>query len=394
MYIRILYYEIPSNSIVFNTYNTFLQHCLRHNNSCHACSDKLYRLPIITFSYFPAIIEQVLISKQGVFTNWSEDKLQTSVDRSLGAVNTEKICARAVFRAPPICFNQFIDYNCKGDPQDFIEHLSILQLRSVYKDKVFNVLQKSEVPTNNKRVSAYDVVMNAKKYLLKLYRHNEADLLDLNAQKSICLRKEIKIVNIINAQVEKCPNIVRMIDSSIDAPIHMITESGSTGDLVTFLNNHKVTEVQTLIQVALDICSAMVFLHDQNIIHRDLRGENCFVFLHDRIYVTKLGNFQLAVLDYPSPNSPTGPNHQNNLPLPNEFSVPWMAVETLQFGEFSTASDVWSYGVLLFEIFTFGCQPYVNMPSGLSLNSDEDIREYVSKVFQFTILHFPSSKST
>ena len=323
-----------------------------------------------------------MIRKQGVFTNCFENKSQTWSDYSLVALNLVKICQRAVFRAPPICFKRLIKYICKGDPEDFIERLSILQLRSKYKDKVFDVLQKSEVPTNNKRVRAYDVHMNAKKYLLKLYRHNEDDLLDLSAQKSVCLREEIKIVKIINAQVEPCPNIVRMIGSSTEAPIHMITESGSTGDLLTFLKNHKVKEVQNLIQIARDICSAMLFLYEQNIIHRDLRAENCFVFFHDGKSVTKLGNFHLAALDYSCPKSPTSPKHQNNpinQPLPNEFSVPWMAVETLQFDEFSTASDVWSYGVLLFEIFTFGCQPYVNMPSGLSLNSDEDIREYVTK---------------
>jgi serine/threonine protein kinase len=55
-----------------------------------------------------------------------------------------------------------------------------------------------------------------------------------------------------------------------------------------------------------------------------------------------------------------------------------MAIEALQFREFSIASDVWSFGVLLFEIFTFGCKPYVNMPSGLSLDRDEEVEEFVS----------------
>ena len=195
--------------------------------------------------------------------------------------------------------------------------------------------------------------------------------------------------------MEPCPNIVRMLGSSTEAPIHMITESGSTGDFLTFLKNHEGTEVQNLIQIALDICRAMLFLDNQNIIHRDLRAKNCFVFLHDGTYVTKLGNFHLAVLDYSCPRSPASPKLQKhsststiNERLPNEFAVPWMAVETLQFGEFSTASDVWSYGVLLFEIFTFGCQPYVNMPSGFSFNSDEDVREYVSTLILSRIKGF------
>jgi serine/threonine protein kinase len=102
--------------------------------------------------------------------------------------------------------------------------------------------------------------------------------------------------------------------------------------------------------------------------------------------LTKLGDFHLAILSYSGARSPTGedqPCKSVKSPINedffNQFAVRWMAAEAIRMGEFSSASDVWSFGVLLFEIFTFGCKPYDNMPSGRSLERDEDVREFVSK---------------
>ena len=122
--------------------------------------------------------------------------------------------------------------------------------------------------------------------------------------------------------------------------------------------------------------------------------KNCFVFVKHERTLTKLGDFHLAVLAYSGPTSPSGINsHRVNSATSlvgenatNEFAVRWTAVEALQFGQFSTASDVWSYGVLLHEVFTFGCTPYDNMPSGLILDSDEDVQEFVRAIFFVLLL--------
>ena len=299
----------------------------------------------------------------------------------------EKICKRVVFRAPPICFERLITCIGNGDEQNFIEDLAILRLSSKYKDRVLEILPESDVRKERQRVSTYDVLMNGKKCVLKLYRHSKEEILKAtDTQKTVPLRKEIEIVKVLNATAEPCQNLVQLLGSSIEAPMHMIIERGFKGDLLTFLKKQpNVTEATSLVQIALDICNAMIFIHGQNIIHRDLRAKNCFIFMQDGKILGKIGDFHLAAIVYPGPRSVTSIKQRNNSTASmnvedifSQFSVPWMAVETLQFGEFSTASDVWSYGVLLFEIFTFGCQPYVNMPSGLSLESDKDVGEYVS----------------
>jgi serine/threonine protein kinase len=237
------------------------------------------------------------------------------------------------------------------------------------------------------QVSTYDAVMNGKKCLLKLHQHTREDVLRKDALKSVPLRKEIEIVRVLNVAAEPCPYIVRLLGSSIEAPMHLIIERTPNDDLLTYLRSFvNATETKVMFQFAEDVCIAMIYLGEQNLIHRDLCAKNCFVFMENGILLTKLGDFHLATHSYPDPKSPTG--RQSSITrkvndFSNEIAVRWMAIEVFQFGEFRAASDVWSFGVLLSEIFTFGCKPYVNMPSGLSLERDEEVREFVSTLKSF-----------
>ena len=171
--------------------------------------------------------------------------------------------------------------------------------------------------------------------------------------------------------------------------MHMIVERTPKGDLLTYLQGlaiHTNTpEAEVLLQIALDVCNAMIYLGGKDIIHRDLCAKNCFVFIEEGKMLTKLGDFHLARLSHSGSKSPTTTltRQQSSSTsvikdLSNQIAVRWMAVEAIQFGEFGNASDVWSFGILLSEIFTFGGKPYINMPSGLSLDRDEDVEEFVS----------------
>jgi serine/threonine protein kinase len=338
---------------------------------------------------FPAIIDQVLVGEEGcggVFRGWIDNRSNTTKD-PLVMTNLEKLCQRAVFVAPSYSFEPFVTDNCKGDEKSFIESLSIFHVSSTYKVKVLEIVLRSQLCMRQQQVNTYDAVMNGKKCLLKLHQHTREDVLRIDALKSVPLRKEIEIFRVLNAAAEPCPYIVRLLGSSIDAPMHLIIERTPKDDLLTYLRGFlNALETKEMFQFALDVCNAMIYLGEQNIIHRDLCAKNCFVFMENGILLTKLGDFHLANLSYPGPKSPTG--RQSSITrkvndFSNEFAVRWMAIEVFQFGEFRTASDVWSFGVLLSEIFTFGCKPYVNMPSGLSLERDEEVREFVSTLMSF-----------
>ncbi|XP_028411528.1 tyrosine-protein kinase CSK-like [Dendronephthya gigantea] len=220
--------------------------------------------------------------------------------------------------------------------------------------------------------------MSGRKCLLKLHLHSRKELLEIESGVAP-LQEEIEILKILNAVQKPCENIVRLLGSSIEAPIHMIIERTPKGDLWTYL--HDLTNpplVDELIRISQGVCEAMIFLGDNCIIHRDLCARSCFVFNKDPQgnMLVKLGDFHLAILSYSRLESCAVSSSVNEYPE-NEFAVRWSAVEALRDGEFSPASDVWSFGVLLFEIFTFGSRPYVNMPSGMSLHRDEEVRKYV-----------------
>lgn len=91
----------------------------------------------------------------------------------------------------------------------------------------------------------------------------------------------------------------------------------------------------------------MEYLSSHHYVHRDLAARNCLVSDH---LTVKIADFGLSRDVYSSDYYRV----QSKSLLP----VRWMPSESILYGRFSTESDVWSFGVLLWEIFTYGMQPY------------------------------------
>ncbi|KAL5280650.1 Vkr family protein [Megaselia abdita] len=154
-------------------------------------------------------------------------------------------------------------------------------------------------------------------------------------------------------------NVVKLLGVSLQTePIYTVMEYMLYGDLKTFLlaRRHMIHEKinddsdihpKRLTSYALGIAEALKYLGENNFVHRDVACRNVLISA-DR--VAKLGDFGLARSMFG--NDYYRYNRKGLLP------VRWMAPESLAFSVFTPASDIWSFGVLLYEIITFGSFPY------------------------------------
>lgn len=157
-------------------------------------------------------------------------------------------------------------------------------------------------------------------------------------------------------------NVIKLLGVCLQTePIYTIMEFMLYGDLKTFLlarrhlANGKITEEsdispKRLTIMALDVARALSYLADMKYVHRDIACRNCLV---NAQRIVKLGDFGMA--------RPTFENDYYRFSRKGLLPVRWMAPESLTLGIFTPASDVWSFGILLYEIITFGSFPFQGM---------------------------------
>jgi len=111
-----------------------------------------------------------------------------------------------------------------------------------------------------------------------------------------------------------------------------------------FTSEGKLLTQKHFVKMSKDIASGMCYLHEKNVIHKDLGARNVFVLGDVNEYVLKITDFGMAEVVDPS-SIQVSP-------------VKWFAPEVLEKQPFSFKSDVWSFAVTLWEMYMFGIEPY------------------------------------
>ncbi|XP_055685695.1 activated Cdc42 kinase-like isoform X2 [Lutzomyia longipalpis] len=150
-------------------------------------------------------------------------------------------------------------------------------------------------------------------------------------------------------------NIVRLYGVVLDTDsLMLVTELAHLRSLLECLKDSGLRvsflTVPTLCEFAMQICNGMMYLENKRLIHRDLAARNILVFSKNKVKISDFGLSRALGVgkDY----------YQTNFNVNLKLPIAWCAPECINFLRFTNASDVWAYGVCLWEMFSYGFQPW------------------------------------
>ncbi|XP_052774521.1 focal adhesion kinase 1-like isoform X3 [Mya arenaria] len=144
------------------------------------------------------------------------------------------------------------------------------------------------------------------------------------------------------------PHIVKLVGiCSENRPVWIVMELAKHGEMRAYLQNNKHRlDLCTLIMYSYQLSTALSYLESKKFVHRDIAARNVLVSAHDSV---KLGDFGLSrwVEEQSYYKASKG-----------KLPIKWMAPESINFRRFTSASDVWMFGVCIWEILMYGIKPF------------------------------------
>ncbi|TNN11703.1 Tyrosine-protein kinase Fyn isoform 1 [Schistosoma japonicum] len=160
--------------------------------------------------------------------------------------------------------------------------------------------------------------------------------------------KEARIMR--SAQHSK---LVRLYAVCTEDPIYIVTELMCNGSLLQYLRDGpgKNLQINSLVDMMAQIASGMAYLEKEHFIHRDLAARNILVGDNNCVKIADFGLARMVEDHYSTYMAQKS----------TKFPIKWTAPEAALMGRFTIKSDVWSFGIVIYEIITLGQVPYPSM---------------------------------
>uniref|UniRef100_A0A3Q3BXC0 receptor protein-tyrosine kinase n=1 Tax=Haplochromis burtoni TaxID=8153 RepID=A0A3Q3BXC0_HAPBU len=164
--------------------------------------------------------------------------------------------------------------------------------------------------------------------------------------------KEILDEAYVMASVEH-PHVCRLLGICLTSTVQLITQLMPYGCLLDYVKENKDNiGSQYLLNWCVQIAKGMNYLEERHLVHRDLAARNVLVKTPQHVKITDFGLAKLLKADEKEYHADGG-----------KVPIKWMALESILNRTYTHQSDVWSYGVTVWELMTFGTKPYDGIPA-------------------------------
>uniref|UniRef100_UPI00358E9C57 receptor tyrosine-protein kinase erbB-4-like isoform X2 n=1 Tax=Myxine glutinosa TaxID=7769 RepID=UPI00358E9C57 len=148
-------------------------------------------------------------------------------------------------------------------------------------------------------------------------------------------------------------HLVRLLGVCLTPRVQLVTQLMPLGCLLEYVREHRDSiGSQLLLNWAVQIAKGMLYLEERRLVHRDLAARNVLVKTPQHVKITDFGLARLLDVNEMEYHADGG-----------KLPIKWLALESIHYRTFTHQSDIWSYGVTIWELMTFGGKPYETIPA-------------------------------